>query len=155
MASDRAFTRAKRSTSFAVYATTVALPVVPDEACARTTWWRGTGRDRENGRGLLPGRGGNWAEAAAEGNTDGPLAGTASLVRDRKRIDALWSPSMGRFFPGGKDDPDLCLIRVNAESAEYWDGPGEMLGQALHFVLSAVTDDPASLTENERLDLRR
>jgi len=117
--------------------------------------WFATGWDSDKVREIQADPRVNVAYASADGNTYVSVAGTASLVRDRKRIDALWSPSMGRFFPGGKDDPDLCLIRVNAESAEYWDGPGEMLGQALHFVLSAVTDDPASLTENERLDLRR
>jgi general stress protein 26 len=82
------------------------------------------------------------------------VAGRASLVRDRAKIEQLWSPRMQLYFPGGKDDPDLCLIRVQADSAEYWDGHGRRLGQVLHLLLSAVTDEPASLQENERIDLR-
>ena len=82
------------------------------------------------------------------------VAGRASIVRDRGKIEQLWSPRMELYFHGGKDDPNLCLLRVEADSAEYWDGHGRRLGQALHLLLSAVTDEPASLQENERIDLR-
>jgi general stress protein 26 len=82
------------------------------------------------------------------------VAGRASLVRDRARIEQVWSPRMQLYVPVDKDDPNLCLIRVEADSAEFWDGHGRMLGKVLHLMLSAVSDEPASLTENERIDLR-
>ncbi len=82
------------------------------------------------------------------------VAGRATLVRDRAKIEQLWSPRMQSYVQGGKDDPNLCLIRVEADSAEYWDGHGRRLGQVLHLFLSAVTDDPANLQENARIDLR-
>ena len=81
------------------------------------------------------------------------VAGRASIVNDRAKIEELWSPAMKLFFPGGKDDPDLCLIRVEVDSAEYWDGPGSIFGKALYIALTAVTNDPASLSENERFEL--
>ncbi|MDQ3287498.1 MAG: pyridoxamine 5'-phosphate oxidase family protein [Pseudomonadota bacterium] len=82
------------------------------------------------------------------------VAGRASLVRDRAKIDALWSPRLQSNVQIGKDDPNLCLIRVEADSAEYWDGHGRRLGQVLNLFLSAVTDEPGNLQENERIDLR-
>lgn len=82
------------------------------------------------------------------------IAGRASIVRDRARIEALWSPGMSTFFPAGKDDPNLCLIRVEPETAELWDGPGIAMGKALHFMMSAVSGDVGVLTDNERIDLR-
>ena len=96
----------------------------------------------------------NVAYAAPARDVYVSVAGRASVVRDRSKIDQLWSPSMQAFFHGGKDDPNLCLIRVEADSAEYWDGHGKVLGKVLHLMLSAVTDEPASLAENERIDLR-
>lgn len=96
----------------------------------------------------------NVAYASTSGNTYVSVSGTARLVNDRAKIDALWSPAMGRFFPGGKDDPNLRLIHVSAESAEYWDGPGGLLGSALSFVLSAVTDNPGALSDNGIVDLK-
>lgn len=81
------------------------------------------------------------------------VSGRASIVDDRARIDALWSPAMKVFFPRGKDDPELRLIRVEAETAEYWDGPGSAVGKALYLAAAAVTGDPGVLSDNERVDL--
>src|SRR5436190_21044614 len=39
------------------------------------------------------------------------LSGTARVVRDRALIERLWKPSWKVWFPTGKDDPSLCLLR--------------------------------------------
>lgn len=52
------------------------------------------------------------------------ITGTARVVRDRDRIDEVWSAPMKAWFPGGKDDPKLELLRVRADVAEYWDRRG-------------------------------
>lgn len=52
------------------------------------------------------------------------IQGRASVVRDRTLIDSLWSDSWRVWFPAGKDDPDLCLLKIDAEFAEYWDNSG-------------------------------
>jgi general stress protein 26 len=52
------------------------------------------------------------------------VQGTAAIVTDKALIDRLWSGSWRLWFPGGKDDPKLCLVRVDATSAEYWDRSG-------------------------------
>ena len=96
----------------------------------------------------------NVAYASPSKNTYVSVAGRARIVDDRAKIEELWSPAMKLFFPGGKDDPNLRLIQVRADSAEYWDGPGTLLGTALNFVLSAVQDEPASLADNGFIDLR-
>ena len=96
----------------------------------------------------------NVAYASPSKNTYVSVAGTAQVVHDRAKIEELWSPAMKLFFPGGKDDPNLRLIHVRAESAEYWDGPGTLLGKALSFVLSAVTDEPGALSDTGQVDLR-
>jgi general stress protein 26 len=96
----------------------------------------------------------NVAYASPSKNSYVSVAGTARIVADRAKIEELWSPAMKLFFPEGKDDPNLRLIHVEAESAEYWDGPGTLLGKALSFVLSAVQDEPARLGDNGFVDLR-
>ncbi|AWH28764.1 MULTISPECIES: pyridoxamine 5'-phosphate oxidase family protein [Stenotrophomonas] len=96
----------------------------------------------------------NVAYASTSKNTYVSVSGRARIVDDREKIEALWSPAMKLFFPGGKDDPNLRLIQVRAETAEYWEGPGTLLGKALSFVLSAVQDDPSQLGDNGFIDLR-
>ena len=96
----------------------------------------------------------NVSYASTSANTYVSVSGRAAVLDDRARIEQIWSPAMKLFFPGGKDDPNLRLIHVRADTAEYWDGPGTLVGKALTFLLTAVTDDPPSLSENELIDLR-
>lgn len=94
----------------------------------------------------------NVAYASQSGNTYVSVAGKASLVFDKAKLHALWSPAAQLFYPDGKDDPDLCLLRVKMESVEYWDGPSGMLGKALYLVMAAVTQEPGVMSDNERIE---
>jgi general stress protein 26 len=49
------------------------------------------------------------------------LTGTASFVRDDVKIKQLWSAKHKAWFPEGKKDPSLALLRVDVQGAEYWD----------------------------------
>jgi general stress protein 26 len=55
-------------------------------------------------------------------NTYLSVAGQAQLVDDRAKLEQLWSDSYKAYFEGGIDDPNIQLIKINAEGAEYWDG---------------------------------
>lgn len=52
------------------------------------------------------------------------LSGTASPVEDRARVARLWKLEWQAWFPGGKDDPNLVLLRVAGDAGEYWDNSG-------------------------------
>lgn len=62
---------------------------------------------------------------------DGPyisLSGTATVVKDAQRVQDLWRKRHRRWFPAGKQDPDLVALRVRIDRAEYWDEPtGQMM----------------------------
>ncbi|MBI5161416.1 MAG: pyridoxamine 5'-phosphate oxidase family protein [Micrococcales bacterium] len=49
------------------------------------------------------------------------MSGSASIERDRERIDRLWNRFAEAYFPNGKDDPAVALLRVEVGSIEYWD----------------------------------
>jgi general stress protein 26 len=51
------------------------------------------------------------------------ITGRAEIVEDRKRSVDLWHSSLEPWFPEGLDDPDLVLIRIRVDSAEYWEEP--------------------------------
>jgi general stress protein 26 len=46
--------------------------------------------------------------------------GKVSLDNDREVIDRLWNRFIAAWYPGGKDDPNLALLRLDAERAEIW-----------------------------------
>lgn len=84
------------------------------------------------------------------------ISGTAELVHDRTKIDQLWKPLHKAWFPQGKDDPNLALLRVDFVSAEYWDSPGSKLVQIFGLAKAAVTGKPATdVGEHEHLTVRK
>jgi general stress protein 26 len=52
------------------------------------------------------------------------FSGIASGVDDRKKVAELWKESWRVWFPGGKDDPSLILVKIRGEMGEYWDNSG-------------------------------
>lgn len=80
------------------------------------------------------------------------ITGRAQLVRDRNKIEELWRPEFKMWFPEGKDDPEIALLRISLEKAEYWDSPSSTIGYALSFVSSVVTGKEADYGENKKLD---
>lgn len=97
----------------------------------------------------------NLAFAAPSDNTYVSVSGKATILFDKARLQELWSPEMTVFYPDGVDDPDLCLLRVELEGAEYWDSPGGLVGNALYLAAAAVTGDAGVLSENESMELAR
>jgi general stress protein 26 len=80
------------------------------------------------------------------------ISGNAQLVRDRDKIEELWRPEFKMWFPEGKDDPDIALLRVSLKKAEYWDSPSSTVGFMLSFVSSLVTGKEADHGENKKLE---
>ena len=80
------------------------------------------------------------------------ITGTAQLVRDRDKIEELWKPEFKMWFPEGKDDPEIALLRVNLEKAEYWDSPSSTIAYVMNLVTSVVTGKDADYGENKKLN---
>lgn len=51
------------------------------------------------------------------------VSGMATLVRDQSKNRALWNPAYTAWFPQGLDEPNLALLRVSVQKAEYWESP--------------------------------
>jgi general stress protein 26 len=81
------------------------------------------------------------------------VTGIAQLVRDREKIEELWKPEFKMWFPEGKDDPEVALLRISLEKAEYWDSPSSTISYALSFVSSLVTGKQPDFGENKKLEL--
>jgi general stress protein 26 len=73
------------------------------------------------------------------------LEGQATITRDQKKIDELWTPLAKTWFPQGKDDPELTLIAVKVTHGYYWDTKHSKMvalaGMALGAITGKETDD--------------
>lgn len=81
------------------------------------------------------------------------VAGKASIVRDRAKIDELWTPAVEAWFPEGKDDPTVALIKVSAESAEYWATNEPGVVTMFKIAKAVVTHTTPDVGENKSVDL--
>lgn len=52
------------------------------------------------------------------------ISGTATPVDDRAKVAQLWNEAWKTWFPGGKDDPGLVLLKIDGAAGEYWDNSG-------------------------------
>ena len=95
----------------------------------------------------------NVAFSNPEKNTYISASGLATLVRDKTKIEELWKPVYKTFFPKGLEDPELALMKVSVEKAEYWDSPSSALGRAFNFARAYVAKDPGKLGDHAKIDL--
>ena len=95
----------------------------------------------------------NLAYAQPENNTYVSVSGRATLVKDQDKIDEYWNDAYKAWFPEGKNQPDLVLLKVEAEQAEYWDSPSSTIVHALGFLKALATGERADGGENEKINL--
>jgi len=71
----------------------------------------------------------NLSYADKSSNSYVSISGTASLVQDQAKVNELWNPILKAWFPNGKDDPDMTLIKVVPHSSEFWDSSASKMVQ--------------------------
>lgn len=79
------------------------------------------------------------------------VSGRAELVYDREKIRALWRPEHRLYFPEGRDDPALAMLRVTPFAAEFWCSPPTVVGRALHLVKTLITGQSPRVGSHEKL----
>jgi general stress protein 26 len=80
------------------------------------------------------------------------VSGRAELVHDRRKIEELWNKFAEAWFPDGVDDPNLALLRIDVERAQYWEDKKPKLLQLAEVVIAIVRDKPPKSGEEKKLD---
>ena len=83
------------------------------------------------------------------------VSGKARLVRDEAKIKELWNPALKALFPKGLDDPQLSLLKVTVERAEYWDSSQSAFVHLIGFIKAVATGEAYRPGENEKLNLKQ
>ena len=79
------------------------------------------------------------------------ISGSAQEVNNRAKIDELWSDMAKPWFPKGKDDPELTLLKVHTELAEYWDANDSRVVRLFQMARAIVTGDTFKGGENAKV----
>jgi general stress protein 26 len=81
------------------------------------------------------------------------VQGRAELTRDRALIDKHWNTMAKAWFPSGKDDPNVGLIRVHVRGGEYWDSSSSDILNMLRMMTAAGSGKRPDMGENEKVRL--
>ena len=95
----------------------------------------------------------NLAYSQPDKNRYVSVAGRAALSSDRDKMKELWSPVFKAFFPDGLDDPELALLEVEVETAEYWEAPSSAVVKLVGFVKAVATGKAYHPGENKTLNV--
>jgi len=81
------------------------------------------------------------------------VSGIATINRDRQKIEELWSEPFKAWFPEGKDDPNIAVIRVEITQAEYWDTPSSPVVHLIGYAKAVVTGESYHPGDNEKISV--
>lgn len=81
------------------------------------------------------------------------IAGTASISHDQAKIDEFWNKFSEAWFEKGREDPTIALIRVEAQTVEYWSAGEPRAVTLLKTVGAMVTGGTPDVPESKTIDL--
>lgn len=117
--------------------TLLSHPMTPQQVTDDADVWFFVGLDTEQATALKTSPEVNIA--VSEAGSWLSVAGRAEFVQDRAKVDELWDDSVAAYMTGGKDDPNLGLLRVDGRSAEYWGMPGGKVAALAEILKAKVT----------------
>ncbi len=117
------------------------------------TIWFYTRRDGELVRKLMQGGRAMFNLVSKDRELWACIGGTITEQHDSDRIDKYWNPVVAAWFPEGKDDPELTLLRLDAEDAEVWISQKGPIRFAFEIAKANLTDAEPDLGQHARLNL--
>jgi general stress protein 26 len=80
------------------------------------------------------------------------ISGQAQIANDREMIKKLWSLPAKAWWESA-DDPNIRVITVTPEEAEWWDSPGTMMSY-VSMAAAAITGSRPAVGEHHSAHLR-
>ena len=116
-----------------------AVPMARQEVEPSAELWFITARDTEHVRDIQarPHVGLTFSSSDAWVS----IQGTATVDDDEAKLKELWNTFAEAWLPGGPEDGNATLIRVDATGGEYWDTPGSKVASLISFAKTRITGD--------------
>ena len=81
------------------------------------------------------------------------VQGTAVIVRDDVKLQRVWNPTLRSWFPRGRRDPEIVLVALRVESAEYWLVPRTRFSRVAGMLQAVMTGKRHEAGKHGVLDL--
>jgi general stress protein 26 len=79
------------------------------------------------------------------------IAAHAWVTRDISRLEQVWRLTDKVWWPGGPTDPNVCLLRIEPQTGELWDGPASTAVAVFEFAKAFATGAQPALGENRKV----
>ena len=81
------------------------------------------------------------------------LAGRAKLVIDQALNEKYWQPRFEAWFPDGLNDPQLALLKIEVEGAEYWDSPSSTIAHIEGFIKTKLSGEQQHVGDHAKVEI--
>lgn len=83
------------------------------------------------------------------------IKGRAHVSRDKAKIHELWNPMYKAWFPSGEDDPQIRVLRVDVDEAEYWEASESKIVRSIKYLAAAATKGAVDVGTHGTVTVRR
>src|SRR5262249_53519426 len=87
----------------------------------------------------------------AEDNAYLSISGRAEVLRDSVIAAKIWKSTDDAWWPGGPDDKNVRVLRLEPSLAELWDGPALKAVSIYEFAKARLTGGKPNLGENRKV----
>ena len=94
------------------------------------------------------------AFADTDSNAFLSLTGCAEIMHDSAKAGELWNNEAQAWWPKGPTDPDVRVLHVVPDNAEYWDARGNSAAVTLKLVAARLSGKPPDMGENRKVRMR-
>jgi general stress protein 26 len=81
------------------------------------------------------------------------VKGRAAVSQDKEKIHELWNPMYQAWFPGGENDPQIRVLRVDVTEAEYWEASDSKLVRGIKYLAAAATKGAVDMGEHGKVNV--
>jgi general stress protein 26 len=78
------------------------------------------------------------------------ITARARVTRDIAKLEQVWRITDTAWWPGGPTDPNVCLLQIEPQTAELWDGPASTAVSVFEFAKAWLTGTEPALGENRK-----
>ena len=81
------------------------------------------------------------------------VKGRAFVSKDKAKIHELWNPMYKAWFPGGEEDPQISVLRVEVKEAEYWEASDSKIIRSIKYLAAAATKGSVDVGEYGKVEV--
>lgn len=116
-----------------------SVPMARQEVDPTAELWFITARDTEHVRSIQADP--RVSLTFATSDSWAAAYGRATVVDDLDKLRELWTTFAEAWLPGGPEDPNATLLRVDLEHGEFWDTPGSKVATLISLAKSKITGE--------------